>query len=388
MRRRVLFVSATGYYAGAEVMLLELVTHLDRRRWQPLVVLPFAGPLSAALDDAAVPWRVWSLAAPRTRQALSSPVAMARLGARLPVSALSLARWLRDQDVALVHTNSSAVADGALAARLAGVPHVWHARERLPLGGRARTAWGRLMLSLADRVICISRAVQAQVPAWRGHARVVVVPDGFDPQTLVAQRSVDAVRRALGVGDAPLVGMVGRISPIKGHQVFLDAAARLVPAWPQVRFVVVGGALPAYEPLQAALHAQADAPVLAGRVIFTGELPRAGVIDLVQAFDVLVMPTVTMEGFGLVALEAMALGVPVVATHGGPDDFIRDGETGRLVPAGRADALAAAVDSLLASPAAARQLGQSGRTFVTQALTLAAHVARIEAVYDAVLGYV
>jgi glycosyltransferase involved in cell wall biosynthesis len=381
----VLFVSATGYFAGAEVMLLELLTRLDRQDWQPLVVLPFLGPLSAALDDAGIPWRVWSLAAPRTRQALASPATVARLGGQLPFSAVALARWLRSQDVSLVHTNSSAVLDGALAARLARVPHVWHVRERLPLGGRASAAWGRLVVGLADRVICISRAVQAQTDVWRAHPRVVIVPDGFDLQALVPGRSASEVRAALGVGDAPLVGMVGRISPIKGHQVFLDAAAQLAEAWPEVRFVIVGGALPAYAPLHAALQAQASAGPLAGRVLFTGELPRAGVIELMPALDVLVMPTVTMEGFGLVALEAMASGVPVVATHGGPDDFITNGVTGRLIAAGRVDDLAAAVSGLLADPAAARQLGQAGQKHVQQTLTLAAHVARVVGVYDAVL---
>lgn len=385
MPRRVLFVSATGYFAGAEVMLLELLTHLDRQNWQPLVVLPFAGPLSAALDGAGIPWQVWSLAAPHTRQALASPAAVARLGGRLPFSAGALARWLRSQDVSLVHTNSSAVLDGALAARLARVPHVWHVRERLPLGRRAGAAWGRLVVGLADRVICISRAVQAQTGVWRNHPRVVIVPDGFDPQALVPRRSAVEMRAELGVGNAPTVGMVGRISPIKGHQVFLDAAAQLAVAWPEVRFVIVGGALPAYAPLHAALQAQAATGPLAGRVIFTGERPRVGVIDLMPALDVLVMPTVTMEGFGLVALEAMALGVPVVATHGGPDDFVTDGVTGCLIPAGHADALAAAVSGLLADPARARQLAQAGQKHVRQTLTLAAHVARVVEVYDAVL---
>lgn len=364
---------------------MDLLAHLNRPRWQPLVLLPFAGPLSTALDQAGIPWQTWSLAAPRTRQSLTSPAALTRLAGRLPVSALSLARWLRMQRIALVHTNSSAVADGALAARLAGIPHVWHVRERLPLGDRTRTVWGHLALSLANRVICISRAVRNQVPSWRSHRRVTVIPDGYDPTALVARHTADDVRANLGVGGAPLVGMVGRISPIKGHQVFLDAAAQLTRTWPETRFVIAGGALPVYEPLQAALHAQAAAPALAGRVIFTGELARAAVIDLVAALDVLVMPTVTMEGFGLVALEAMALGVPVVTTHGGPDDFISDGVTGRLIPAGRADALVTAVHSLLRDPVAARRIGQAGREHVRQTLTIEAHVARIEAVYNAVL---
>ena len=82
--RRVVFINATGYWAGAEAMLLDLATHLDPAAWRPLVLLPFAGPFSQALTQAGVPWRVWPLAAPRTRQDLRSPRALAGLTLRLP----------------------------------------------------------------------------------------------------------------------------------------------------------------------------------------------------------------------------------------------------------------------------------------------------------------
>ena len=138
------------------------------------------------------------------------------------------------------------------------------------------------------------------------------------------------------------------------------------------------------QPLRQALFAQANAGPLAGRVIFTGEVPRAQAPELMQVFDVLAAPTTTMEGFGLVVLEGMALGLPVVATLGGPEDLIVEGETGCLVPAGDAAALANALARLLRDPAHARRLGRAGHARAASQFTLAQHVQRIEAIYTAI----
>ncbi len=384
--RRVVYINATGYWAGAEAMLLDLATHLNPAQWRPLVLLPFAGPFSQALTQAGVAWRVWPLAAPRTRQDLRSGRALLRLGLRLPPSVVRLAAWLRQEQAALVHTNSSAALDGALAARLAGVPHVWHARERLPLGAPLRSLWCQAMLSLAAAVVVNSRAVRSQWGSRAADPRLHVVPDGLDLSTFAPRRAAAEVRVELGLGDGPVVGMVARIAPIKGQAIFLDAAARLCADFPAARFVLVGGALPAYEPLRQALFAQANAGPLAGRVIFTGEVPRAQAPELMQVFDVLAAPTTTMEGFGLVVLEGMALGLPVVATLGGPEDLIVEGETGCLVPAGDAAALANALARLLRDPAHARRLGRAGHARAASQFTLAQHVQRIETIYTVVTG--
>lgn len=256
--RRIVFCDATGYWAGAEAMLLDLAAHLDPARWQPLILLPFAGPFSQALTQAGLSWRSWPLATPHTRQDLRSPLALLRLGVRLLPSALRLAAQLRQMRAAILHTNSSAVLDGALAARLAGVPHVWHVRERVPLGAPLRTLWCRLILGLSAAVVVNSRAVRRQWDGRAGASRLHIIADGLDGEAFRPQASPAAVRAALGLErDVPVIGMTGRIAPIKGQAIFLQAAAQLSAAFPQARFLLVGGALPAYEPLRQALLAQA-----------------------------------------------------------------------------------------------------------------------------------
>ena len=271
------------------------------------------------------------------------------------------AAWRRQERAARGHPNGGGALDGARAARRAGVPHVWHVRERLPLGNRLRGLLCRAMLSLSAAVVTNSQAVRGQWGRRAGDPRLHVVPDGLALTAFVPRRAAVEVRAELGLGAGPVVGMVGRIAPIKGQAVFLDAAARLSAQWPTARFVLVGGALPAYEPLRQALLAQVNAGPLAGRVTFIDEVPRAQVPEIMQVFDVLAVPTTTMEGFGLVVLEGMALGLPVVATLGGPEELIVEGETGYLVAPGSAAALAAAVARLLRDPVHAQRLGKAGR---------------------------
>ncbi len=381
-----LFVNASGHFAGAEAMLVDLTANLDRKRWDPLVLVPFAGRLAEALSRAGVEVQVQPLAVLANRRQLRSPAALGRLAGALPCSALRLARLARRRGAALVHSNSSALLDGALAARLAGIPHVWHVRETIPQSPLFRALFGRAALGLSSSVLCISRAVRAQFGRLADDPRLRIVHDGLDTRRFVATRPREEVRRSLGLDGAPAVGMVTRITPRKGQAAFLDAARLLSRAFPTLRFVLVGGALPAYEPLRAQLHALAGEPPLAGRVVFLDEQPRHAIADLIQALDVLVVPTVDMEPFGLVLLEAMALGVPVVATRGGPDDVVLEGETGWLVPPADPGAIAGAVARLLRDPIVARRFGRAGRLRVRTQFAIERHVAEVEAVYRLVTG--
>jgi glycosyltransferase involved in cell wall biosynthesis len=375
--RRVLYVNASGELAGAEIMLVDLVARLERARWEPLVVLPDAGALSAALDGVGVPWRVWPLATLRARRELTSPAALVRAGLRLPRSALALARLIRREGVALVHTNSSAVLDGALAARLAGVPHVWHVRELV------RGPWFALrpvVRALSARVLCTSRAVAAHVGG--PGAGLVVVPDGVACRAASAfpQGAHTPPRAWPWPPGAPVVGMIARINGLKGHDDFIEAAARVRAHFPEARFVIGGGALPAYAALEHALHARARELGLAD-VAFLGTLTRDEVQAVLAGLNVFVMPSRVVEGFGIAALEAIAEGVPVVATGGGPEEFVTPGETGLLIPRGDPAALADAVGALLADPARAQMLGRAGQARVCREFTLERHVATVEAVY-------
>ena len=201
----------------------------------------------------------------------------------------------------------------------------------------------------ADRVIVCSREMRSEVTSGLGaeKGRVVVVPNGVDRgawATTASQRS-DA-RRTLGVGDAPLVVLVGRLEYEKGGHDAIEALHRVrAPA----HLALVGEGARRDD-----LQALARGLGLGDRVHMPGRLADGQVAAVVASADVALVPS-RYEPFGLVALEAMAAGTPVVASAtGGLRDVVTDGVTGRLVPPGTPGALAEAIDALLDDPTASR----------------------------------
>ena len=202
------------------------------------------------------------------------------------------------------------------------------------------------------------------------------MPLGLDLAPLFdvsAQRGV--LRRELGVAlDAPLVGIVGRLFPIKNHALFLDAAARLLAEQPDARFVIVGDGA-----LRGELEARAEQPDLAGRVYFTGW--RHDLATIYADLDVLAVSS-RNEGTPVSAIEAMAAGCAVVATRvGGLPDLIADGRTGTLVPADDPTALSSAIGQTLTDPVGSRTIRAAARADVEHRFMATRLVDEMKALY-------
>jgi glycosyltransferase involved in cell wall biosynthesis len=204
-----------------------------------------------------------------------------------------------------------------------------------PLWARAA---GRLLAGRVAGYVAVSPGVcRAAVRAYRGRVRrVAVIPPGIDLRRFDRARADPAVTAGLRRGATRVVGTVGRLADQKALHVLLDAVPRLLAQDPGIRVLVVGDG-----PLRPALERRARRLGVGDAVVFTGH--QADVVPAYAAMDVFVLPS-RYEGFGIVFLEAMAMGVPVVGTRVvGIEDAVTDGATGLLVPYGDASALAAAV---------------------------------------------
>ena len=295
----------------------------------------------------------------------------------------ALTRRLRPH---VVHTHTAKAGFlGRLAARAAGVPVILHTYHGHVLSGyysqaktRALQLMERGLAHLSDQLIAVSDRVRDDLVQF-GVApaeRFRVVPLGLDLAPLFdvsAQRGV--LRRELGVAlDAPLVGIVGRLFPIKNHALFLDAAARLLAEQPDARFVIVGDGA-----LRGELEARAEQPDLAGRVYFTGW--RHDLATIYADLDVLAVSS-RNEGTPVSAIEAMAAGCAVVATRvGGLPDLIADGRTGTLVPADDPTALSAAIGETLTDPVGSRAIRAAARADVEHRFMATRLVDEMKALY-------
>ena len=258
-----------------------------------------------------------------------------------PVAVARLWRLGRRVRADVVHTNSLHSWYGWAAAALLRRPHVWHAREVVTQSGLALRVERLLTRRFAALVVAISETVAAQLPG----ARVEIVLDDADRTSFRPERA-GAFRGGAGVADdAPLVVAASRLDTWKGVEVALDAWEAVRAERADAVLAVAGAAVAGKEAFAERLRRRAGG--LDG-VLWLGE--RADVADLVADADVLVALSTTAEPWGLSVVEALACGVPVVATAlGGHVEILARAaaDAGRLVPAGDPAATAAAVVGLL-----------------------------------------
>jgi glycosyltransferase involved in cell wall biosynthesis len=269
---------------------------------------------------------------------------------------------------------------GAAAARLAGA-RVIACQRHLKLSNRPAHEWGtRLTHRMAHRILVNSEAIRDHILSRDGaHAgKIVVIKNGISsaadsPETRGLR---DSIRRELELDvDCKLVGMVARLQPVKGHRFFVEAAARVISKEPKAQFVLVGDG-----PLKSDIEDQAAKLGLKGRVRLLGD--RADAAGLVASFDLLVLASLH-EGLPNAVMEAMAAGVPVVATAvGGTKELIADGETGYLVPPADSDALSERITFALANVADRSRVAAAGRRFISAEFGMGRMVKSVEKLYD------
>jgi glycosyltransferase involved in cell wall biosynthesis len=260
----------------------------------------------------------------------------------------------------------------------------WHGFTRF---NRKRRLFCRVLGRFTDLSLAVSRGVRDYLVRQGGlnPAKVRVVANGVDVAAIDAARPGPLVRRELGLPESsPVIGLVGRLDHWgKGHKELFEAMVSLKERHP-VHALIVGGGRRIDE-----VRALAASLGLGEVVHFLG--PRRDVPDLLNAMDIFVLPSYS-EGVSLALLEAMAAGLPVIATAvGGLTEVVRDGDNGLLIPPRDAGALAEALTRLLKSPDLAKKLGQNARKHVREHYSLDRLGREINAIYEELvekkLGY-
>jgi glycosyltransferase involved in cell wall biosynthesis len=273
-----------------------------------------------------------------------------------------LARLIQREQVAIVHVNEILDVYAGVAARVAGVPCVWHVRADLATVPRLRKALSKVVLELADKVVVVSRSVQRRVFQRREREKVFVMNDpGPDPSRFHTGITGSAIREELGIAREELVvGLIGKLVEVKGHAALLRAAPHVLRRFPHTCFLIVGGAVEGERNAEYAsmLRGLPEELGIDGRVVFTGF--RSDVPQIMAACDVITHCSIYPDPFPGVVLQGMALGKPVVASNlGGAKEQIQEGVSGLLVDPRDPWSLASAITSLLSSPGTRDALGKT-----------------------------
>lgn len=356
--------------SGVGVHLLNLMRWLDPTRFQMSLVCPGTESGRCLMAHAA---RLGADVYPLIVRGREDQVAIDRLG-----------ELLQREQVTIFHSQVGISWEGMLGLRTAHrarVP-VRVVTEHLPYllthPGQVREHWETTQL--ADHVITVSEGARQTFLA-RGypHGQFTCIHNGIEPP-LPPPAGVAQVRETLGLAPgAPLLLTVARMTPQKGYDVLLAAVPKILARCPGARFAWVGEG-----PEQEILAATARHLGVGHAVHFLGH--RDDVPALMAAADLFVLPS-RFEGHPLAALEAMALGLPVVGTRVcGLDEAVIDGETGLLVPPDRPDDLAAAILDLLLSAGRRSCLAAAGKRLIAERFN-ARHMAKTTiALYDRLLA--
>lgn len=385
---RVLYLNPTAQMGGAEYSLLDLAGSLDRTRFIPLLVCLGEGPLvneaaGRGIDTVALPLsgRIGELSLKGQR---SGPAGLAVAALSAAPIALKIRRLAARAQIVHTNGNKAHVLGGFTKGR---ARLVWHVRDFWRTGSVER-AMCRLANRRASAVIANSTAVGEHLAAMGVDRDLVhVVPNGIDGHRFTPDGPVAPLREELGwPSDTPLVGTVGMLTRWKGQDVFLRAFADVLRAWPQARCVVAGDEIYVTRGQTGfgdELRRVARELGIEHAVAFTGY--RRDVPAVLRALDVVVHASVEPEPFGRVVGEAMASARPVVATDAGGVPEVTGRETALLVPPGDVEAMSRAIQQLLADRTDARRRAAAGRERILRSFPVAAHVERVQTLYDSLL---
>ena len=350
---------------GIPIYVLELARVLKRRGHQPMV-LSDSGSLERRLASEGIP----HIRIPCRTSSEFNP--------KLWFGALpTILRAIRRERPDLIHSHTRVTQVlGWASSSLMNVPYVTtcHGLYRFRIGRRYFRCWGKWVMAISNA------SMQRLVRQYRLAAphQVVLVENGIDADRFRRPpdpAEVERFRRANGLNGGRMIGAIARLSPVKGLELLLKAAPPLLKEFPDLGVLLVGDG-----PAREGLVRLAYELGISDRVAICPSVEDTRVpLALLQAFAA----PAWREGFGLAIVEAMAAGVPVVATDaGGPGEIIEQGKSGLLIQPGDVSGLEKGLRSLLNDPDACRRMAEQGRLRAKERYDLERMVTQVEKVYD------
>jgi glycosyltransferase involved in cell wall biosynthesis len=354
---------------GAEKLLLSLVRKLDSDRYNVIVAyMKGEGKLAKDFKDSGI--RVFDLKMKN------------RIDAR---AIIYLYRLLKRENIKILHTHLiQADICGFLAGKTAGVPVIISTRHN-PDEFRKKFSipvWlDGIFANHSDRIIAVSNAVKDFLIKHEkiSPQKFAVIHNGIEPGEFIFESGISGKKKESGISlSSPVAGCIGRFDEQKGHMCFLEAIPQILEYFPDAKFIFVGEG-----PLRRKAERRSKELKIDRNVIFTGI--RRDIPGILAIMDIFILPSI-FEGFGIVLLEAMAAGKPVIASRvGGIPEIINHNLNGILVEPANSAEIAAAILNLLKEPAKMRRMGEAGREEVKKRFSADTMAKKIETLYNEII---
>lgn len=367
---KILYVFAALPVGGAEQVLVTELKWLDKNLFAPLVcVISEKGPVGEVIEKMDIP--VIPLHRMKRNQFDYGIIR-------------ELKKIMVQGKVSVVHTHLyDGGKYGRIAARMAEIPGIIHTAHNVYVKRRTKHHWiNRLLSFFTDRIIAVSEAVKESLVHYDRikPGKIRVIHNGVDLSEFEGPWSSGDARIQLGIKpEEYVIGVVARLEEQKGHRILLEALSRNRAILSSLKVLIVGDGK-----LRTVLEEEAREKGLSSQVLFLGT--RKPILPILKALDLFLLPSL-WEGFSMAILEAMAAGIPVIATRvGGAEEVITSGKDGLLISSGNALALAEAIQDAYLHRDKFQEMGRLGRERVHRNFSQESHMTSLQALYLEVLG--
>ena len=378
--KNILIIHQSAELYGSDKTLLYLLQHLDRTKFNPIVILPSDGLLKSALEKHSITVVIAPVI--KLYRNLFKPKNLFLFFKDSIKSYKTLKKLHQKHHFEIVYSNTLAVLAGVLFSKINKIKHLWHVHEIIEKPNVFRKLF-TIILGFKSITTIVYNS-QATANFWNTtnvlKSKNVTIYNGLQtPTKILTSKEIENIKKnLLKVNpDDILIALVGRISRWKGHFFLLDAFAKINYKYPNVRLVFVGETPPNQEFFLHNLERKISELNLENDVQI---IPFQQEIQTVwQSIDIAVVPSIEPEPFGMVAIEAMFAHKPVIGSnHGGLKEIIKDNETGFLEEPNNPDALAQALQKLIDNPETRIAFGEKGYQRATQLFSIENYVSSFE----------
>ena len=369
-KSNLLFISMSGeMLGGGQKSLLLLLERLDRNKYNPFLICPSYGNFIKKVEKLGIETSLLKTGSLKNINIFSFIAAIRKLF-----------KFIKQNDIDLIHTDAPRQTFYAgIAARLTKIPLVWHVRISEPDIKR----YDRTLIFLAHKVIAVSKAVEKRLEkATPKSKKIEVIYNGINLAEFGPQHPKEKLKKEFGIDQENiLIGTASQLIPSKGHRVLLEAAARTLDVFPELKFIIIGDGNKTYR--QELLNLSQELGI-ENNVVFAGF--REDIPPLINLMDIVVLPSTHPEGLSRLLLEAMASSKPMIASAvGGNLESVEDGTTGLIVNPRDVDSLSRAILELVQNKKLRNQMGAAGRKRAEKLFNIDQNVARIERIYEELL---
>lgn len=344
--KKILYLHAGAELYGADIVLLELLKNLDKKKFEPLVILPCKGPLVEKLKENNIKVKV--IEYPILRRKYFTPFGILNYTKDYFKYSKEITEIIEKNNIDIIHTNTAAVLEGAYVKRKKTIKHIWHIHEIIVKPPIIHKFLSFIISRFSDEVVVVSNAVKKHLmDTGYFKKEIKVIYNGVDNKIFNPNNDTEYIRKEFNIPkDSIVVGMIGRINAWKGQKDFLLAMDKVLKNNENVYAMMVGGVFEGEEWRKTELEEQINVMENKDRIIFSDY--RKDTPNIHCLYDIFVLPSTNPDPLPTVVLEAMASGKPVVGyRHGGVCEMVDEDSNGFLCNPRNIKELANSIEDLI-----------------------------------------